>query len=127
YIEPCRLAGHNYNIPVPTVLSNSCQLRSCAGIHIPQVMMDALEMPTPLSGSCIQRDDGRAEEIGARTIDPIEIVSRRSERNVGNPAPRINLHLAPVINTADVFPRILWPGVITKLARTRDGVERPRQ
>src|SRR6185295_13350349 len=68
-----------------------------------------------------------AKEIGAETVDAVEIVGRRSERNVSDAALRIDGHLSPVIVAANVFPCILRPGVVAELSGTRYGVKGPCQ
>ena len=43
------------------------------------------------------------------------------------PLPRVDGHLAPVVDAADVLPGVLRPRVVPELARPRHGVERPHQ
>src|SRR2546423_2589763 len=84
-------------------------------------------MPLAFSGARVKRDDGRPEEVGAKTIDAVEVVGGRTERYICDAEPRIDCHLAPVVGAADILPRILRPCVVTILARTRNRVECPRQ
>ena len=58
---------------------------------------------------------------------PVEVVGGRPERNVDDAAPRVDGHLAPVVDAADVFPGILRPGVVAELTGPRHRVERPHQ
>src|SRR5947207_15931155 len=82
-------------------------------------------MPAALAGSRIERHDRRAIQAGARAIDAVEVIGRRTERNVHDAEPRVDRHLTPVVNAPDVLVGLLRPAIVAEFAGTRDGVERP--
>ena len=89
--------------------------------------MHQLKVPAPLAGAGVQRDDRRAEEVRANAVGPVEIVGRRSEADVRDAAARVDGRFSPVVDAADVLPRVLRPRVVPEFARTRHRVKRPDQ
>ena len=90
-------------------------------------MVDRLEMPEPLAGPDVERDDAVSEEIGAFPVPSIEVVLGASGRDVDDAALLVDRLLCPVVGAADGFPRVLGPGVVAELAGPRDGVKGPDQ
>src|SRR3984957_2552217 len=88
-------------------------------------MMHGLERPKILPRSGIESQQTVAEETGAGTIGAIEIVSRGSQREIGDAALFIDRHPTPVVGPAYVLPGVFGPGIVTKFAGVRDGMKNP--
>ena len=101
------------------------KLRRRDVVVVPEVVMHRLEMPEPLAGARVERDQAIAEEIRARPVCAVEIVGRRTGRHVDDPALLVDGELAPAVRAADVLVRVLRPCVVAVLARSRDGMELP--
>ena len=127
HVEPAGLARHDDDVAVAPVLADGRQLRRRAGIQVPEIVVHELEVPQPLAGARVERDDRRAEQVGADPVGAVEVVGGRAERDVGDAARGVDRHLAPVVGAADVLPRVLRPGVVAELAGTRHGMERPHE
>src|ERR1035437_3451373 len=101
------------------------QLRSRHVVVVPKIMMNRLEMPQAFSRAGIQRQQAVAEQVIALPVAAVEVVGRRSGRDVNNAALLIKAHVAPIIGGSDVLPGILRPSLVTELARVRNSVELP--
>ena len=84
-------------------------------------------MPDPLSRLGIQGNQRVSKQIIANAISAIEVKNSRSGGHIDNATIDIDRHAGPVVGGPGIFPRVLRPGVITKLARVGNGVERPAQ
>ena len=107
------------------VVADGRQLRRGRVVVVPQVVMHHLEMPQPLAGARVEREQRSAEQVRAEPIGAVVVVGRRPGREVGDAARRVDRDLAPGVGAADVLPRVLRPRVVAELARVRDGVELP--
>ena len=87
--------------------------------------MNRMEVPEPLAGARIERQDTVGEEILAASIRAVEIVVSRPGRDVHDAALLVDRHRAPIVRAADVLERLLWPGVVAELAGQRYRVELP--
>ena len=65
HVEIAGLAGHGDDIDGPAVPPDGRQLRGRVVVEIPDVVVDRLEMPEPLAGPDVERDEAVAEEVGA--------------------------------------------------------------
>ena len=88
--------------------------------------MHALEVPEPLAGLHVERDEALGEEIGARALTAVPVVGRRGQRQVDVPELFVAAHRAPDVGVSGVRPRIVQPGLVADLAGPRDGAERPQ-
>src|SRR6266446_8450681 len=88
-------------------------------------MLDALEVPYPLSSFCVHRNEAVSEQIVTNAIRAIKIKCSRSGRDEDDAALLIDGHSSPIVRRAAGFSRAGWPGVITKFAVVRNGVKRP--
>src|SRR4051794_22870878 len=87
--------------------------------------MDELVMPKPLAGPRIERQQTIAVKIRPLAIRTVQVVSRRSEREVRDLALFVHRNLAPRIHPTRGLPGVLRPRLVTELAGMRDCVERP--
>ncbi len=124
-VQPPGLVGDDDDVAVPSLVTDGRELRRRAGIQIPEVVVHELEMPPALAAARVERDDGRAEEIGAVPIRAVEVIRRRSERDEDDAAANVDRRLTPVVDPADVFPGVFRPRVVAELAGARHRVERP--
>ena len=89
--------------------------------------MRRLEMPEPLAGARVERDQAVGEQVRARPVGAVVVVGGRAGREVRDPALLVNRQFAPRVDAADVLPRVLWPRLVAELARMRNGVKLPGQ
>src|SRR6202161_1475201 len=87
--------------------------------------MNGLEMPQIFSRAGIERQQAIAEEAGTGTVGAIEIIGRRSQWKVRDPALFIDRHPAPVVGAANIRPGIFRPGIVTKFAGMGNGMKDP--
>ena len=87
--------------------------------------MDGLEVPQPLAGLRLEREDAVGKQILSDAIRAVEVVVGRSERDVDDAARFVDRHRAPVVHAADVLVGVLRPRVVAELARQRHRVELP--
>src|SRR5271163_5199611 len=90
-------------------------------------MVNHLVIPDQFAGAGIQREQTIAIQVRSWSIGAVEIVFRTRRRNIDDAALHIQSHAAPIVGASDRLPRIFWPGLITRLARMGNGMERPRQ
>ncbi len=127
HVEPSGLVRGDDHVAVAAVVTDGGQLRRRAPIEVPEIVVHELEVPEPLAGARVERDDRRAEEIRADAVGAVEVVGGRAQRDEGDAALGVDGHLPPVVDAADVLVGVLRPGVVAELTRTRHGVERPHQ
>ena len=90
---PQRLAGHAIEHPDEALLADlrhdvdrlavvphGQQFRRGGVVVIPDVVVDHLEMPEPLAGAGIEREQAIAEQIGAFAVRAVEVVFRAGGR-----------------------------------------------
>ena len=124
-VEKTGLARQGDGVDALAVVADGHQLRRRHVVVIPQVVMDRLEVPEPLSRARIERDQAVREEVLAEPIATIEVVGRRSGRHVHDPALVVDREGAPVVGAADVLVRLLRPRVVAELSRPRNCMELP--
>ena len=88
---------------------------------------DVLEVPEPLAGARVEREQAVAEQVRAGAVGAVVVVGRRAGREVGDAALRVDRDLAPGVGAADVLPGVLRPRLVAELAGMRHGVELPHQ
>ena len=125
HVEEAGLAGQRHHVAARAVLHDGRQLRGGAGVEVPQVVVHELEVPDPLAGAGVERQEARAVQVRARAIGAVVVVGRRPGREIGDAAGDVHRQLAPGVDRADVLVGVGRPGVVAELARLRDGVEAP--
>src|SRR5689334_6341002 len=88
-------------------------------------MPNPLKVPEPFSILGVQSNQGVCEQVVSQTISTVKIKRRGTRGDVENPAFGIQRHARPIVGGAAGLPRLLWPGVVAKLAGVRNGVKRP--
>ena len=96
-------------------------------VAVLHIMMHALEVPQPLAGLGIQRQQTVGEQIAAHPVRAIKVVHRRAGGRKDNAALLVNHHAGPVVGGAGGLPGIHRPAVMTKFTGARNGVEDPAQ
>ena len=87
--------------------------------------MHGLEVPQPLAGLGVEREQAVGEEVLPDPIGAIEVVVRRAGRHIDDAALLVDRHRSPVVGAADVLVRLFRPGVVAELAGLRNRVELP--
>ncbi len=126
-IEEAGLAGLRHCVNRLSIMPDGDQLRRRARIRIPQIVVNFLEMPQPLSSTRIEGYEAVAEQAHADAIRAIHVVGGRTEHYVHDAAFFIERKFAPIVHAADIFPRVLRPGFVTEFAGMRHGMEVPDQ
>src|SRR5205814_9187968 len=68
YIEKALLGGLRDGVDLLSFVANRDELRCGDRIIVPKIVMHELEMPEPLSGSCVESEQAAREEIAAETV-----------------------------------------------------------
>ena len=108
--RPCRGRTHTASrscrprddFAVAAVVADGGELRRRARVDVPEVVVHDLEVPQALAGARIERDDRRAEQVGADAIGAVEVVGGRAERNVGDAA-RASMVISPQLLTPPMY------------------------
>ena len=87
--------------------------------------MHELEVPDALAGVGLQRDQRVGVEVGAEPVAAPEVERGRPRRHEDEPAGLVDGHARPVVGGTDALPGVGRPGLVPRLARTRNGVEDP--
>ena len=103
------------------------QLRSGGRIGVPEIVVNGLEMPEPLSGAGIERQHAIRVEVVAGTVAAVEFVLGGRGVHVSDAPSRVDRDLAPHIDAAHVLVGALGPGIVACFAGPRDGVKDPHQ
>ena len=90
-------------------------------------MVHQLVVPGTLAGVYVECDQAGAEQVVTRAKSAIEIKGRTVGRYVDNAALLVGRHWRPGRNIAGPLPGIVFPGVVSELARSRKYVELPQE
>ena len=134
---PDRLAGHpverideplltdlHERLDVAPIDRDIQQVGVRGEVVIPQSMVDRLEVPDPLAGLDIDRDDRLREEVVPEPIGPVEVVGGGPGRQVHVPQLVVSRQKTPDVRVPRVPPRLVQPGVGPELVRAvRNGVK----
>ena len=85
-----------------SVVAHGEQLGRRREVVVPQIVVDRLEVPRPLAGARIERKQAVAEQVVARAIGAIQIVSGRAGREEYDSVLAIDGDLAPLVGAAGV-------------------------
>ena len=96
-------------------------------VVIPDVVMDHLEMPDPLAGIHIQRDQAGAEQVVTRAETTVEVQCCTVRRDIDNAVFLVGGQWRPGGNVAGPLPCIIFPGLVTVLAGTWQDIELPKE
>ena len=125
-VEHRLLAHRRDRLHRPAVDGEVDEHRRRGDVHVPDRMVHELEMPLPLAGLVVDRDDALGEQVVAGTEAAVEVRARRLDRQVREPELLVDRHLIPDADVAVDRPRIVQPGVVAELAGPRNRVERPQ-
>ena len=94
-------------------------------VVVPEAVMHGLEVPDPLAGLGIDRDDALGEQVVAGTHAAVPVVGRGSRGQIDVAKLLVDGHRAPDVRVAAVAPGLVVPSVGAELLALRDGVEDP--
>ena len=83
--KPCLVACATASIVLPS-LAHRDQLRRGGRVVVPEIVVHHLEVPQPLAGARIQRQQAVAEEIRADAIGAVVVVGGRDSGKIGDAA-----------------------------------------
>ena len=95
-------------------------------VHVPDRMVDQLEVPLALAGPIVDRDDAFGEEVVAGTEAAVEVRARRLDRQIREAELFVGGNLIPDTGVAGHRPRFVQPRVVAEFAGTRNRVEGPQ-
>src|SRR5216684_3855073 len=87
--------------------------------------MHDLVVPLADAGRGIKAHERLREHVRAGTAAAEEIVARRAEGQIDEPAPGVERERRPDVRMSGVAPRVVAPGVVAEFTRLRDWTERP--
>src|SRR5690606_41100788 len=121
------LARLRDDVDLAAVAAQRQQLRRLRKIQIPEVVTDRLEMPEPLAGTRIERDDAVPEEIVAVPIAAVEVVARGARRDEHDAALDVDRRFAPVVHASERVRGVVRPRVGTEFPGPRHRMEDPNE
>src|SRR5262245_22612697 len=89
--------------------------------------MNGLEVPKPLAGARIEREQAIGIEVVAMPVPAVEFVLGGCRGHVCGSSLHVDCDFAPHVDAAHIFIGILGPGFISILARTGNRVEYPHE
>ena len=104
----------------PAVDADRDQVRRRRVVVVPQSVVDDLVVPLAHAGVRVEAHERFGEEVRAGTAAAVEIVARRAERHVDEPALGVERHRRPGVGVAGEAPRVVRP---TCRCRTRPAAE----
>src|SRR5262249_169003 len=110
-----RLAAMHEDLARTALIRDVRQHRTRRSVVVPQIVMDFLEVPFPLSRFQIERDERRGEQVIAPTLGSIRGGRRVAGGAVPQPELRIDRGMRPD-GRAALFPRIAFPRLMAELA-----------
>jgi hypothetical protein len=96
-------------------------------IAIPDVMMDALEVPEAFACGCVEGEQRVGEEIVADAVASVEIKNCATGGDIEDAALGVEGHAGPVVGGTGIFPGVRGPGVVAEFTGLRDSVKAPAQ
>ena len=89
--------------------------------------MHQLEVPFAFAGFDVECNQAGAEQVVARAEAAVKVDGGAVGRNVNDAAFLVGRQRCPGRNVAGPFPRVVFPGFVAKLARSRQYVEFPQE
>ncbi len=96
-------------------------------VAVPDIVMDALEVPDSLAGVRVERQQSVGVEIVADAVCTVEVVDGGARGDVDDAALFIERHAGPVVGGAGDLPCVLRPRLVARFSRTGDGVKDPAE
>src|SRR5207249_3237674 len=94
-------------------------------VVVPDVVMNGLEIPFQFAGLRVERDQTVTVKIGAFAVGTMEIVGRRTMRQIDKTRFRIQADQAPDIRSGTLLPVVAFPCLTTWLSGARNRVKLP--
>ena len=96
-------------------------------VVVPLIAAVDLEVPAPLSGPDVEREDAAAEQVVARPVAGVALHGRGVRHQVDQPQLRVGGGRRPRRHVARPLPGVVVPRLVPELAGTRDHVELPEE
>jgi hypothetical protein len=96
-------------------------------VAVPDVVMDALEVPEALAGVGVEGEECVGEEVVADAIGAVEVTYRGACRDVDDAALGVDGHPCPVVGCSCGLPGVCRPGLVAVFAGEWNGVEGPAE
>ena len=126
HVDPPLLGGLADGLDGAAVHGEVHQNRRARDVHVPDAVVHELEVPFPLAGFQIERDEALAEEAAARPVAAVIVAGRQLHRQEHHAELFVDSHLRPHARVARVGPGVFFPRVVAELARERNRVENPQ-
>ena len=126
-VEEALLGGLCDRVDVLVAGADGDERGGRGAIAVPDVVVNALEVPETFAGVGVEGKERVGEAIVAEAIGAVEVIDGGACRDVDDAADLIERHPGPVVGGAGVLPGALGPGIVTFLAGAGDGVEDPAE
>ena len=119
------LARLRHRLDRPAIDRDVGQDRCAREVPVPDVVVDELVVPQPLTGLEIHRDEAVGEQVVAVTMPTVIVVGRHLGGEVGDAELLVDAHLTPGSCVTRVSPRLVEPGVVAELVGSGNRVKDP--
>ena len=99
--------------------------RCARNVHVPDAVMNELEVPTALARLDVDGDNALAEQVFARPVAAIVIAGGKLDREIGESERLVGGHLRPHAGIARVLGGAVLPGLVAELPRARNRMKDP--
>src|SRR5690606_1635046 len=114
-VDIALLARLRDDVDLAAVAADGEQLRRLWEIEVPEIVMNRLEVPEPLTGPGIEGENAVAEQIVAVAIRTVEVVARGARRHEHDAALDVDGRLAPVVHAAESVRGVVRPRIRAEL------------
>ena len=123
--DEARLGYLRDGVDRPPVLLDRDQRRRRRQVHVPEIVLQGLEVPDALACARVQRDHTVREQVVAVPVRAVEIERRRARGGEHHPHRVVYGEPCPRVRAAGNLVRVGRPRVVAELARAGNRVERP--
>ena len=124
-VEVALLGGLGDGVDALAVVQHGCEHGRGGEVAVPDVVMDALEVPDLFAGLGVEREQGVGVEVVADAVAAVEVVDRRAGGREDHSAGRVDRESGPCVGGASRLPCACGPGLVAWLAGMWNGVEGP--
>ena len=115
--------GHGFDFPIPNF--DIDEVGRSRQIVVPHPVVGGLEVPDALARSGVEADEALGEEIVSRAVPAVVVVGRGAHRQIDIAQFGIGAHQGPDIGVSSVFPRAVFPSLVTEGPFLWDGFKDP--
>src|SRR5439155_1362755 len=125
HVHPGLFGGLCDRFDRPSVDRNVNKDWRARDVHVPDAVVNELEMPQSFARLQIERDQTLAEQTVAGAMATVVIAGRQLDWQINDAELFVNRNLSPDARVTGVRPRVALPCFVSDLAGPRDGVENP--